>query len=148
MRSLRSWSSNSLRVRATLDPRLELMVDELLTYMDVSLIYGYRDERAQNTLFGQGRSKLRWPKSKHNTYPSLAVDIQPYPYPNNDEDLRAALGYMAGLCWLIAERNEFSIRWGGDWNRNGSVVDNGFDDLFHLEIYSETTDPSVDTGSS
>ena len=145
---MNTWGSKSLRVRATLDRRLELMVDELLTYMDVSLLYGYRNEREQNTLFGQGASQLRWPKSKHNTYPSLAVDIQPYPYPDTDGDLRAALGYMAGLCWLIAERNDFSIRWGGDWNRNGSVTDNGFDDLFHLEIFDAATHTRMDTSSS
>jgi len=140
---MRKWSAKSLQVRDTLDHRLILMVDELLTYMDVSLLYGYRDERLQSTLYAQGKSKLRYPKSKHNTYPSLAVDMQPYPYPTNENDLRAALGYMAGLCYMIAEKHGFAIRWGGDWNRNGDVTDNGFDDLFHLEIYSEETSTGV-----
>jgi hypothetical protein len=103
--------------------------------MDVSLISGHRGKREQAELFGQKRTQVKWPKSKHNSYPSLAVDIQPYPYPSNENDLRAALGYMAGICWMIAEREGFKIRWGGDWNRNGDVTDNGFDDLFHLEVY-------------
>lgn len=145
---MRRWSQKSLRVRATLDPRLQTMVDELLTYMDVSLIFGYRDEQTQNRLYSEGKSQLRYPHSKHNTYPSLAVDIQPYPYPTNENDLRAALGYMAGVCMLIAERHGFKLRWGGDWNRNGDVTDNGFDDLFHLEIHSEETDTGVDAGST
>ena len=134
---MRKWSSNSIAVLDTLDPRLRDMCNEVLKYMDVSLTYGHRGEREQNEMYGATpqRSKLRWPKSKHNTYPSLAVDIQPYPYPDNENDLRAALGYMAGLCWLIAEREGFRIRWGGDWNRNGDVTDNGFDDLYHIEIY-------------
>jgi peptidoglycan L-alanyl-D-glutamate endopeptidase CwlK len=123
------------------------MVDELLRYMDVSLLYGYRNAREQNTLFAQGKSKLRFPRSKHNQMPSLAVDIQPYPYPENENDLRAALGYMAGICWMIAEREGFKIRWGGDWNRNGDVTDNGFDDLFHLELYDEETDPRLARGN-
>ena len=126
------------------------MVDELLKYMDVSLISGHRDEREQS-LYYYGtpqRSKVRWPDSKHNTYPSLAVDMQPYPYPTNENDLRAALGYMAGLCYMIAKRNGFSIRWGGDWNRNGDVTDNGFDDLYHLEIFNEEAHTSVDNSSS
>jgi hypothetical protein len=113
------------------------MVDELLLYMDVSLIFGHRGRATQNRLYSEGKSKVQWPDSKHNSLPSLAVDIQPYPYPDNENDLRAALGYMAGLCWLIAEKHGFKIRWGGDWNRNGDVTDNGFDDLFHLEIYDE-----------
>lgn len=131
----RTWSNKSLQVRATLDPRLQVMVDELLKYMDVSLVQGHRGEAEQNDYFDRGVSQVRWPNGKHNSYPSLAVDMQPYPYPTNENDLRAALGYMAGLCWLIAERNGFSLRWGGDWNRNGDVTDNGFDDLYHLEIY-------------
>ena len=134
---MRSWSEKSLDIRSTLDNRLILMVDALLEYMDVSLVSGHRDEREQSLLYHgtPQRSQLKWPDSKHNTFPSLAIDMQPYPYPDNENDLRAALGYMAGLCYIIAERNAFSIRWGGDWNRNGSVTDNGFDDLFHIEIY-------------
>jgi len=131
----RTWSNTSLRVRITLDPRLKVLVDELLTYMDVSLLSGYRNKREQNDLFEQEVTQVQFPDSKHNQYPSLAVDVQPYPYPANENDLRAALGYMAGICMLIAQRNGFKIRWGGDWNRNGDVTDNGFDDLFHMEIY-------------
>ena len=130
----RTWSNKSLQVRATLDPRLQVMVNELLKYMDVSLIWGHRTKEQQDELYPR-YSRVQWPNSKHNSYPSLAVDMQPYPYPTNENDLRAALGYMAGLCWLIAERHDFSLRWGGDWNRNGDVTDNGFDDLYHLEIY-------------
>ena len=133
-----SFSDKSKQVRATLDPRLQVMVDELLAYMDVSLVWGHRTEAQQNALWPE-HTRVRWPNSKHNPMPSLAVDIQPYPYPQTENDLRAGLGYMAGLCWLIAERNNFSLKWGGDWNRNGDVTDNGFDDLFHLEIYEDTT---------
>jgi peptidoglycan L-alanyl-D-glutamate endopeptidase CwlK len=110
------------------------MVDALLDHMDVSLTWGHRTKAQQNALYPK-HTKVQWPDSKHNKYPSLAVDMQPYPYPDNENDLRAALGYMAGLCWMIADEAGFEIRWGGDWNRNGDVTDNGFDDLFHLEIY-------------
>jgi hypothetical protein len=115
------------------------MVDELLKYMDVSLAWGHRTEEEQNSLYPKYTS-VQWPDSKHNTYPSEAVDIQPYPYPRTENDLRASLGYMAGICMLIAEREGFSLKWGGDWNRNGDVTDNGFDDLFHLELFNERPD--------
>jgi len=131
----RIWSAKSLQVRATLDTRLEWLVDELLKYTDISLTYGFRNEREQNELFSQGHSKLKWPKSKHNIFKSHAVDVQPYPYPDNENDLRAALGYIAGLAMILSKQHGFSLRWGGDWNRNGDVTDNGFDDLYHLEIY-------------
>jgi len=131
---MNTWGNKSLLVRTTLDPRLQAMVDELLDYMDVSLTSGHRNEAEQNALYPR-YTQVQWPDSMHNHKPSLAVDIQPYPYPDNENDLRAALGYMAGLCWMIAQKHGFKIRWGGDWNRNGSVTDNGFNDLFHLEIY-------------
>lgn len=134
-----AFGRKSLHIRKSLDPRLQVIVDELLTWADISLISGYRDRQEQNALYESlpQRSKVRYPNSKHNTRPSLAVDLAPYPYPDKDNDLRAALGYIAGLAMAIADRHGWQLRWGGDWNRNGSVVDNGFDDLFHLELYDE-----------
>jgi peptidoglycan L-alanyl-D-glutamate endopeptidase CwlK len=116
---------------------LQVICDELLNYVDISLTSGYRDREEQNALYENRKSKVRFPDSKHNRKPSQAVDLQPHPYPSNENDLRAALGYIAGLAMLIAEKHGWQLRWGGDWNRNGSVVDNGFDDLFHLELYNE-----------
>jgi len=131
-----SWGAKSLAVRATLDERLQLLVDKLLWYMDVSLLDGYRDERQQAELYGLEKTQVRWPHSKHNSEPSMAVDMQPYPRPENENELWAALGYMAGLCYMIAERHGFAVRWGGDWNRDGDLTDNNFDDLFHIELYT------------
>ncbi len=131
---MRSWSKRSKKVYDTLDPRLQWLCDELLGYMNVSLTYGHRTEEQQNALYPKF-TQVRWPDSKHNTKPSLAVDLQPYPYPRNENDLRAALGYMAGLSFVLAGQGNFKIRWGGDWNRNGDVTDNGFDDLFHIEVH-------------
>ena len=131
---MNQWGDKSLQVRATLDKRLQKIVDELLQRMDVSLISGYRGKKQQNELFREGKSKLQYPQSKHNRFPSNAVDIQPYPYPTDERELWAALGYMAGLSEVIAERYGVTLRWGGDWDMDGDVSDNDFDDLFHLEI--------------
>lgn len=131
---MRRWSAKSKRIRNTLDPRLQIVVDELLVWVDISLISGYRDREEQNTLFENRKTQVRYPDSKHNRRPSLAVDLQPWPYPTNENDLRAALGYIAGLAMVIAKNHGWQLRWGGDWNRNGDVTDNGFDDLFHLEL--------------
>lgn len=53
--------------------------------IDFSIIFGYRGMSLQNRLFKQGFSKVKYPHSKHNSSPSLAVDIQPYPYTNEDK---------------------------------------------------------------
>lgn len=135
-RPVNKFGIKSRAVRDTLDPKLQWLVDELLLYVDVSLIFGMRGEAIQNALYDAGKSKLRFPFSKHNSNPSRAVDLQPYPYPTKENDLRAGLGYIAGLAVALSMAKGFIIRWGGDWNMNGDVVDNGFDDLFHLELVS------------
>lgn len=142
----RVWGERSAKVRATLDPRLKRIVDELLPLIDVSLISGHRGEEEQNSLFRTGKSTLEYPQSKHNAYPSLAVDLQPYPSPVRDEKLWGALGYIAGTAMGIARKHGVTLRWGGDWNRNGDMTDQKFDDLFHLEIIqcesSQSSPPS------
>ena len=133
--SNRKWGERSLQVRATLDTRLKHIVDELLSKVtDVSLVSGHRGEEEQNELFHQKKSKLEFPQSKHNNYPSLAVDLQPYPYPGSRYKLWGALGYIAAHAIVIGRLHGVTIRWGGDWDRDGDMTDQRFDDLFHLEI--------------
>lgn len=122
-------------------------MDELLTWVDVSLISGHRGQEEQDQLFAENKSKVRYPNSKHNTYPSLAVDLQPYPYPTQEKQLWGALGFIAGLATAIGEKHGVRLRWGGDWNMNGSLVDNKFNDLFHLEIIDEDSTAGTTTGN-
>jgi hypothetical protein len=132
---VRKWGSRSAAVRAGLHKKLKIIVDRILEEVaDISLISGHRGEEEQNDLFRSGKSTLEYPQSKHNTYPSMAVDLQPYPYPKRDEKLWGALGYIAGHAMRIARDEGVTLRWGGDWNRNGDLTDQRFDDLFHLEI--------------
>ncbi len=132
---MRKWGSKSQKVYDTLDPRLQEWCDRMLHEVnDLSLLYGYRDRLTQNEMFEAGYSKLRYPDSKHNRKPSLAVDLQPYPRPLKETKLWGALGYLAGRGEVIAEELGFTIRWGGDWDRDGDLTDQDFDDLFHWEI--------------
>ncbi len=132
---MRSWGARSLKIRAELDPRLQRIMDDVLAEVsDLSLISGHRSKEEQNSLFAQGRSKLEFPQSKHNSFPSLAVDFTPYPYPDYDPKLWAALAYIAANAITIGRQYGVTLRWGGDWNRNGDLTDQTFDDLFHLEI--------------
>lgn len=132
---MKIWGQRSAKVRADLDPRLRKVVDRLLSEVaDISLISGHRGKEEQNKLFRERKSKLEFPQSKHNQYPSLAVDFQPYPYPKYNPKLWAALAYVAAHAIKIGQEEGVCIRWGGDWNRNGDLTDQNFDDLFHLEI--------------
>ena len=132
---MRTWSTTSAEVYDTLDPRLQKILTRVRDEVaDISLIQGYRDKRKQDKYFAKGFTKVEWPNSKHNTYPSLAVDFNPWPSPTTEPKLWGALGYIAGRAIAIAAEEGVTLRWGGDWNRNGDLTDQNFDDLFHLEI--------------
>jgi hypothetical protein len=101
---------------------------------DISILEGHRGRYRQNKAFAENRSKVRWPNGKHNTRPSTAVDFQPYPVPERKEELWAALAYTAGRAIEIGKRRGLVVRWGGDWDSDGDLTDNDFDDLYHLEV--------------
>jgi hypothetical protein len=132
---MRTWSPKSQKVYDTLDPRLQKLVTRIRDEVcDITLVTGHRTKEEQNALYPR-YTKLKWPDGKHNKLPSVAVDLQPYPYPDYEPKLWGALGYIAGHAFRIAQEEGFSIRWGGDWDRDGDLTDQNFDDLFHLEVY-------------
>lgn len=126
------WGRGSQRNLATVDLQLRRLCDRVLEHRDISVIQGHRDEATQNLYFKNGVSKVQWPNSKHNSFPSQAVDVQPSPY--NEDTLREDLSYIAGLFVGIGAEMGLNIRWGGDWDEDGETADNSFDDLFHFEL--------------
>lgn len=126
------WSYSSRVKLEQLDDRLKRIVGRVRDCRDISIITGHRGQDEQELMVQLGRSKVRWPNSKHNTMPSLAVDVQPYPYV--EASLREDLSYIAGLFVAFGRTDGVKIRWGGDWDRDGETHDNNFDDLFHFEI--------------
>ena len=136
---MRKWGTRSQRVYDELDERLQRVCDRILHEVaDVSLLCGFRGEQEQNEAFLSGASTLMWPDGNHNERPSKAVDLQPYPMPTRKEKLWASLGYIAGRAIGIGIEDGVVIRWGGDWDQDGDLTDQNFDDLFHLEIVCST----------
>lgn len=136
--AVRRWSQKSLVIRATLDRKLQRICDRLLSEVhDISLISGHRSEKEQNKLFKEGKSHLQYPASKHNAYPSKAVDLQPWPYAEDEKKLWETFGYIAGHAMRIAEEEGITLRWGGDWSMTGELHKNQFEDLFHFEIIDD-----------
>lgn len=117
------------------------------TRIDYGISEGHRSLERQKELFDEGRSKIDGieKKGKHNFDPSLATDIYIY---HPDPDTRRELVYDTGsLCYLagvilscaeeLLEQNEIShsIRWGGNWDKDGVILkDQSFDDLPHFEL--------------
>lgn len=126
----------------TCHPDLQRLMDAAMMkqLMDFSILQGHRGEVEQNAAYASGASKIEWPSSRHNRVPSMAVDIAPYPirWGNvGDPDRVKAIGAfykLAGIVLTVARELEIVVRWGGDWNMNGDIFDQDFDDLPHFEL--------------
>ena len=125
------FSKKSKERLKSCDERLQKVFNEVINYVDCSVLEGHRDERKQNQYFSEGKSKVQYPFGRHNTKPSRAVDVAPYPIDWND---RERFHLFAGFVLGIAYSMDISLRWGGDWNQNLEVDDNKFDDFPHFEL--------------
>lgn len=136
---MRTWSPVSkARLDTCTKDVMWLMTTVRDEVADISILTGHRDQEEQDQKFAEGLSQVRWPNGKHNRYPSEAVDFQPYPLPERREKLWAALAYIAGRAIEIGKRRGLVVRWGGDWDQDGDLTDQNFDDLYHLEIRKES----------
>ena len=118
----------------TCDEDLQDLFNEVIKYVDCSILEGHRDEESQNKYFKDGKTKVKYPHGRHNSIPSRAVDVVPYPVDWND---RERFHLFAGFVLGIAQSMEINVRWGGDWNKNFEVDDNKFDDFPHFELIKE-----------
>ncbi|MBP3140837.1 M15 family peptidase [Aliivibrio fischeri] len=118
---------------ASCHPQLQAVFTKVLEVCDCSILCGHRTEQEQNAL-PNSNTQVRFPNSKHNSVPSKAVDATPYPY---DEDDRERFSYFAGIVIGVGASMGVVIRWGGDWDRDNELKDNGFDDLMHFELADE-----------
>ena len=125
------FGKRSMQRLNTCDEDLIALFKEVVKYFDCSVLEGYRGEEKQNKYFNEGKSKLKYPKGRHNRKPSNAVDVVPYPVDWND---REQMTYFAGFVKGVAYKMGIPIRWGGDWNNNNDLKDNNFDDLPHFEL--------------
>ena len=107
------YSERSRANLAEAHPALQAVFGEVIERFDHAVIEGHRDREAQNAAFDAGRSKLRWPASKHNATPSLAVDACPYPIDWSDH---RRFHLFAGYVLATAHTMGVILRWGGDWD--------------------------------
>jgi len=116
---------------ATCDERLQIVFNEVIKYFDCTIIEGYRGMEAQNKAYNEGKSEVMWPHGKHNTLPSKAVDVMPYPINWNDIN---RLCYFAGYVVAIGLTKGIKIRWGKDWDMDTDLNDQRFKDGPHFEL--------------
>lgn len=102
---------------------------------DFTVLEGHRSDERQEDLFRAGKSKLRAGQSKHNSDPSLAVDIAPWPI--DWADVRRFY-FLQGMIKQAAAELGIEIRQGCDWDGDGSFSDQSFHDLPHFELVGDT----------
>lgn len=126
-----SLSPRSKSELETCDDRIQRVIFKALELIDVSVLDGFRDADEQNKAFETGKSKVKFPDSKHNKKPSLAVDVAKSPIDWNDVN---SFYFLAGTILTIAHYEGVKLRWGGDFNRDGNMKNDKFIDLPHFEI--------------
>ena len=127
------FSKRSQERLATCDSHLQVLFNEVIRKRDCTILEGHRGKKRQNELFAEGKSKLEYPKGKHNKNPSEAVDVAPY-FPGIGVSFnRQDCIYFAGYVMGIAGAMNINIRNGADWNRNEQVSDERFLDILHFE---------------
>ncbi len=115
-------------------PDIRKIFETVIAHFDHTILCGHRGREQQDKAFRTRRTKVQYPDSKHNSLPSLAVDAAPYPVNWND---RERFHLFAGFVLGTARAMGVDLRWGGDWDQDTEVADNGFDDLPHFELNLE-----------
>lgn len=128
------YSQRSKDILATCHPDIQRLLNEAIKYIDLTIICGHRGKEAQDKAVAEGKSKTPWPTSKHNSIPSLAVDLMPY-YPggirwSDKEGIYFCMGFLKGL----AVKMGIAIRLGIDWDGDNDMHDQTFIDGPHLEL--------------
>jgi len=143
-----AWSNRSMDLLEQCVPDLIRVANKaeeiaLSLGMDLTITDAHRGRDKQEANFESGVSQLHFPDSKHNSMPSEAIHIQMYPvlWPQRTQSCGRQIKltgrfYMTAIVVLAAAKElGIAIRWGGDWNMDGDILDNGFDDLAHFERY-------------
>jgi soluble lytic murein transglycosylase-like protein len=121
-----SLSQRSLLRLAECDPALDAVAREAIKSIDFTVVCGFRGQAEQDAAVSRGTSKRRWPLSKHNAAPSLAMDLAPYANGRIDWDDINAFKRMAQSIKAAAKALNVALTWGGDWK--------SFKDYPHFEL--------------
>mgnify|MGYP003136388181 CR=1 FL=1 len=113
------------------DAKLVNVLNELIKIMDVTIIEGVRSKEKQQEYFKNGKSKIDGVTKKGMHQLGKAVDLAPYPV---DWKNTKRFYYMGGMLRGIAKQLNIKVRWGGDWDSDGKIKDQTFNDLVHIEI--------------
>ena len=142
----------------TCHPLIRRIAEEGIRYVDFTVLHlgAWRSAEVQNELFQSGKSKVEWPKSKHNYVAteedvaagyaphvgaplSRAIDVamwhpdQPHVKWERRGEFYMLGGFLRGIGEMLLPEG-WSVRLGADWDRDGYTDDQTFHDLPHVEL--------------
>ena len=105
-----------------------------ITTQDFMVLEGVRSQERQDELYAQGRTKpgpiVTWVKVGTHTN-GTAVDLVPFPVDWND---LSKFDAISKAMFQAAKEQGVRIRWGADWNQNGTARERGESDSPHFEL--------------
>jgi peptidoglycan L-alanyl-D-glutamate endopeptidase CwlK len=144
---------NESRIKlSTAHPDLQKLFERVNEWCQCTIFTGSRSKAEQEDFFygtnktGINPDKKKLSKtldSKHLIQSdgfSHAIDAGPDPVEWESANYKLDCIYFAGLVMYIAQemynKGEIAhkIRYGGDWNKNGIISDESFQDIDHFEI--------------
>lgn len=128
------FDNRSKRNLEKLHPLLQQIFNEAINIYPFIITDSQRGKVEQEIAFRKGNSKVRFGDSAHNWKPSIAADIWPSPF-NINEPVSSFVKLQLSVILPIAHKLKIPIRQGIDFNRNGVLTDDRWDDLPHIELY-------------
>jgi len=131
------FSESSMQKLRTCDPELQILFNYVIRYFDCTIVCGERNKEDQNKAFADGFSTVQYPNSDHNSFPSKAVDVVPYPIEwKNVNRMRYFIGFVKGVAQMLKEYGTMDkeIRTGIDWDNDTVLKDQRFNDLPHFQV--------------
>ena len=134
-----SFSPTSQARLDTCHPYIIKVFNAVVAVTDCTIIEGQRTVETQREYYRTGKSKInpddpeQLEKAMHVKSPSLAIDALPYPVDWQDKERIAC---YAGFVLGTAHQYGVRLRWGGNWDRDLTVLNAtaGFFDGPHFEL--------------
>jgi len=131
------YSKNSLKKLKTTYEDLQIIFLEVIKYFDCTITDGYRGLKEQNIAYDNGFSKVKYPNSKHNSFPSMAIDVVPYPIDYEDLNrMKFFAGFVLGIASILKDQNKIThtLISGIDWDNDKDLNDQKFIDHPHFQL--------------
>lgn len=128
------FSPKSKQRLETCHPDLQRLFNEVIKHYDCTVLCGHRTKEEQDEAVRTGASKLQFPNSKHNSSPSMAVDVVPFPVDWKD---MSRFYHFCGFVLATAKQLGIEIRSGIDWDGDLNFREEKFVDAPHFELRSK-----------